>query len=110
MRARWLLVGLWLVGCGPSDPCAGWHDALEGDDGLDLTADEHGPGWGQTECFQCHQAWNIHPVDCIDDSWIPFIDETTDVEDTLSCTACHGMNGTSSEDWVDTTSGTTGLF
>jgi len=94
-----------LAGCGSTEPCAGWNDTLEGDGGLQLTADEHGPGWGQTACFQCHQAWLIHPADCVEDGWLDHIDQTVVLEDGQSCTGCHGMNGTSDEDWVDATSG-----
>ncbi len=102
MRAL-LLLALLTAGCGPADPCAGWHDSLDGDQGLTVTQDEHGPGWGQTACFQCHQAWTIHPPDCLEDGWIDMIDDMADVDDTHSCTSCHGDNGTSDDDWVDTT-------
>ncbi len=104
MRA--LLAALVLAaGCGPADPCASWHDTLEGDGGLQLTQAEHGVAWGQTACFQCHQAWTIHPPDCLEDGWLDPIDASVELEDSYSCTGCHGMNGTSDEDWVDTTSG-----
>ncbi len=94
-----------LAGCAPAEPCSGWLDATEGDAGLVLTADEHGPGWEETACFQCHQAWNIHPVDCVDEVWLGMIDSVVDEEDTLSCTGCHGMNGTTDQDWVVATTG-----
>ncbi len=103
MRALLLVVAL-AVGCGPADPCAGWNDSLEGDGGLQLTEAEHGVAWGQTACFQCHQAWTIHPPDCVADGTLEYIDELVDFEDSYSCTGCHGMNGTAEDDWVDTTS------
>lgn len=101
---RSLLVLAWLVaGCGPAEPCAGWRDTLDGDGGLQLTQAEHGGAWGQVACFQCHQAWTIHPPDCVEDGWIDHVDEAVDYDDAYSCTACHGMNGTAEDDWVDTT-------
>lgn len=103
---RWALVAALLAaGCGPVDPCAGWNDSLSGDGGLILTASEHGSAWGQSACFQCHQAWRIHPPDCVGDGWLDHIDEAVDLDDSFSCTSCHGMNGTADEDWVDATSG-----
>jgi hypothetical protein len=98
-----LLLATLLTGCGPAEPCAGWHDALDGDAGLQLTAAEHGPGWGETACFLCHQAWTIHPPECLEDGWLEHLDEAVDYDDTESCTSCHGANGTRDEDWVDTT-------
>ncbi len=103
MRAMAVLALLQLAGCGPADPCAGWHDTLEGDQGLALTQAEHGPGWGRATCFQCHQAWTIHPPDCLAEGWLDAIDAASDPEDPYSCTGCHGMNGTDDDDWVDTT-------
>ena len=93
-----------LAACGPAEPCAGWRDTLDGDGGLQLTESEHGLAWGQTQCFQCHQAWTIHPVDCVEDGWLDSIDAAVDEEDPHGCTGCHGMNGTSDDDWVDATS------
>ncbi len=100
-----LLALLLAAGCGSADPCLGWHHSLDGDAGLQLTAAEHGGAWGQTACFQCHQAWTIHPPSCVEDGWMEHIDEAVDYEDNISCTSCHGMNGTTDEDWVDGTSG-----
>jgi hypothetical protein len=99
-----VLLALVAAGCGPAEPCAGWHDTLGGDAGLLLTQAEHGLAWGQTACFQCHQAWTIHPAECVDEAWLDHLDEAVDFEDSHSCTGCHGMNGTTEDDWVDTTS------
>lgn len=99
------LAALLAAGCGPAEPCVGWHDTLDGASGLVVTEAEHGPGWGQTECFQCHQIWAIHPADCVEEGWLDLIDQAVDPDDTHSCTSCHGMNGTEGDDWMDTTSG-----
>jgi hypothetical protein len=99
-----LLSALLVAGCGPSEPCAGWHSTLAGDAGLQLTQAEHGVAWGQTACFQCHQAWSIHPPDCVEAGWIDPIDQAVDYDDPHTCTSCHGMNGTDDDDWVDATS------
>ncbi len=99
------MASLLAAGCGPADPCQGWHDTLEGDAGLQLTQAEHGAAWGQTACFQCHQAWTIHPSGCVEEGWLETLEQAVDYEDPYGCTGCHGMNGTEDADWVDGTSG-----
>lgn len=84
----WLLL---LLGCGDDDPCAGRRDLATSPAGLDLTEGEHPSGWGRTECFQCHQAWDIHAEDCVDA--VPVAMEPFEVSDPEACVACHGANG-----------------
>ena len=104
MMALLLLAALLVPGCDLRDPCTYRHDALDGDEGLHLTQAEHVIGWGHTDCMVCHQAWQIHPVECIDECWVDMIQRNADVGDTYSCTACHGDNGNDEGDWMDTTS------
>lgn len=85
------MILLWLLGCSV-DPCDEVIDLSETPLGLDLTEEEH-PGWGNAECFQCHQAWRIHANSCVDGVDISGIDP--DVDDTRSCSECHGENGVS---------------
>ena len=59
------MIALWLLACA-QDPCAGTEDMTTSPAGLELTAEEHDIGWGETECFLCHQAWTIHAQDCVD--------------------------------------------
>lgn len=95
---RFLLLSLLAVApaCG-DDPCAGRRDLLQSPKGLVLTLDEHVLGWGQAECFQCHQTWNLHSSGCsevLGDS-AGDIDAWVDPQDTRSCIPCHGDNGVS---------------
>jgi hypothetical protein len=90
----WLLVTL---GCAEvdEDPCAYVRDLIRTEDGLALTPDEHGVGWGNETCLQCHQTWNTHVRDCsraVD--WdLEAIREAADFEDPTTCVPCHGANG-----------------
>jgi hypothetical protein len=85
-----LLLGL-LVGCGTDDPCASTRDLTASPGGLALTRDEHPVGWGSTECFQCHQRWEIHANDCLQGAAVNGADIPTDT--TEGCQDCHGWNG-----------------
>ncbi|HJN73466.1 MAG TPA: hypothetical protein QGF58_05985 [Myxococcota bacterium] len=82
---------LLLLACGDPDPCAGTRDLTRSPAALTLTAEEHGVGWGQEQCFQCHQAWNIHSQDCIGGVEVEEIE--ADPEDPSTCVPCHGDNG-----------------
>lgn len=84
-----------LSGCAEADPCAGKRDLVNSPAGLTLVAGEH-PGWGSRECFQCHQRWEIHSADCVDEVAVGEIDATEPEE----CVACHGSNGVA--EWADT--------
>jgi hypothetical protein len=94
MRTIGLGLLLLLAGCPPADPCTRIRDLATSPAGLDLTQDEH-PGWGQTECFQCHQIVNIHRYDCFSaaDIDVAAIRDLIDPEDTSTCVPCHGANG-----------------
>lgn len=93
MRALLLLAAL--GGCPEPEPCAETRDLLRTEQGLVVTRDEHGVGWGTDACFQCHQVWNIHQADCIDAVEIDLeaIREVTDPDDATTCVPCHGANG-----------------
>ena len=89
---------LWLVltGClTDDDPCAYVHDLVRSDGSLALTPEEHGVGWGNETCLQCHQVWNTHRHDCARsvDLDMEAIREAADFEDTTTCVPCHGTNG-----------------
>ncbi len=94
------MIALWLLACA-QDPCAGTEDMTTSPAGLELTAEEHDIGWGETECFLCHQAWTIHAQDCVDGVRIDVaaIEDRIDEDDTSSCVACHGSNGV--EAWAE---------
>jgi hypothetical protein len=91
-----VVILIWLA-CGaqaPSeDPCAGRGDMVHSPGGLTVTAEEHGLGWEQETCFQCHQVWTIHQHDCVGGLDMDELRERTDPEDPSSCVACHGDNG-----------------
>jgi len=63
--------------------------------GLELTPEEHRVGWGNDQCFQCHQVWVIHAEDClaVDGADPVAVNDEIDPEDPNSCVACHGTNG-----------------
>lgn len=84
----WLFL---LLACGDDDPCAGKRDLALSPAGLDLVEAEHPVGWGQTECFQCHQAWDIHAEDCVDG--VRVVPERIEADTVEECVACHGANG-----------------
>ena len=103
MMRRALAIPLLLAAaCGEPQPCTDVQALLDGPEGLILTEEDHPLGWGEAQCFACHQAWNIHQPECVEQSgWdAEFIDEHTDVEDSSSCAACHGDNGQDEEDAV----------
>ncbi|NOY27575.1 MAG: hypothetical protein GXP62_17055 [Oligoflexia bacterium] len=96
MTRLWLTALLLIsTGCGNADPCAGTRDLSQSPAGLALTQQEHGVGWGQQECFQCHQIWKIHQQDCTSGVSIDVasINDQIDVEDASTCATCHGDNG-----------------
>lgn len=82
-------------GCGAQDECAGTRDLLNSPAGLALTEQEHPAGWARTECFQCHQAFEIHASDCLKGVSVDgaAINDQIDVNDTTTCVQCHGANG-----------------
>ena len=47
-RALLLALALASQSCAPAGPCDYRQLALDGEEGLDLTADEHGVGWMQS--------------------------------------------------------------
>ena len=89
---RFLLPFL-LVGCGTFDPCDGVQDLSSTPLGVELTSSEH-PGWGSDACFQCHSVVLIHRASCMTpDVDVDAINADIDVNNTQTCTACHGTNG-----------------
>ena len=99
MRAEALLA-IAAVGCGSPDPCDLVRDQLRTDQVFVLTAAEHAVGWGDDQCFACHQTINIHNDDCIDAVSVDLeaIRELSDPTDVTSCASCHGANGVS---WLE---------
>lgn len=92
-------LALFLAACGAPGPCEGVRDLATSPDGLRLAQEEHQAGWGQTDCFQCHQAWALHREACssfadtgqaVD---LAEIAEQVDPRDSSSCVPCHGANG-----------------
>ena len=101
-RCVFILLALLVAACGEPQPCADVQALLDGPEGLILTEEDHALGWGEAECFACHQSWNFHQPECVEQAgWdVEFIDELSDAEDSSSCTACHGENGQDEEDAV----------
>jgi len=103
MKPGAIFVWVMLVGCGTEDPCGDRVDPSTTPGGLELTQSEHSLGWGDAECFQCHQSWQIHVVQCMERVDVEEISVQVDVADTESCVSCHGANGVAL--WTDTGGG-----
>lgn len=93
-KASILALFLWMSACSP-DPCSTRGDMLESPGGLQVEPSEHGVGWGQPECFQCHSVATIHEDGCSSSSMTAEdIRGMFDTADPTSCQMCHGDNGT----------------
>jgi hypothetical protein len=61
-----------------------------------LTIEEanHPTGWGQKQCFMCHQKDGIHVVDRLDGVNVDLetIRASVDLNGEKACVACHGAN------------------
>ena len=88
-RAGWLVV--FLAACPEApDPCEGRRDLSQTDGGLALHRAEH-PGWGQTQCFQCHPSFTVHTADCLEGVVIEL--DAIELLAPVDCVPCHGANG-----------------
>jgi hypothetical protein len=88
---RTLLLSLLLAACGP-DPCPE-GSMLDSDEGLVVTADEHGAAWGVAECDACHAFSTLHRTGCTPDIDLEVVQEKVEIEGLDSCALCHGDNG-----------------
>lgn len=86
-----------LAACGDFEASEGenYGDILATVQGLTLTEEEHGIGWGEANCFLCHQADNIHRTDrsaggILD---VAAIRQQIRDEGVSACSGCHGTNG-----------------
>ncbi|MCA9493566.1 MAG: hypothetical protein KC621_26725 [Myxococcales bacterium] len=99
MNRALLLLAAALIGCGEEPgPCDARRDLLQSEAGLVVTELEH-PGWGRTECAQCHPVWTYHQADCADGVAIEV--DAIDATEPEDCVACHGANGV--EEWQEAT-------
>ncbi|MEQ1572546.1 MAG: hypothetical protein ABMA64_43400 [Myxococcota bacterium] len=86
MTRWWILAAC--CGCGPRDPCV---DLQLGDSGVGLAlSPETHPGWGRSECFDCHVAARLHLGGCLPDGAVD--PEALQGRDE-PCETCHGENG-----------------
>lgn len=83
-----------LLACAVDDPCPPTA-MIDGDQGLVVTQDEHGLGWAETDCWQCHQQQTLHRTGCTPDVDLEAIQARVEAEGLASCAACHGDNGVS---------------
>ena len=91
MVSRPWLLSLLLAACGP-DPCPD-GSMLDGEAGLVVTAEEHGAGWGQADCFGCHAAVTLHRAGCTPDLDLEAVQAWVETEGEGACATCHGDNG-----------------
>ncbi len=89
VRPLWFC--LLLVGCG-HDPCPE-GSMLDGDEGLVVTASEHGAAWGASQCDACHPSLTLHRTGCTPDVDLEAIQAMVDQDGLDSCSLCHGDNG-----------------
>lgn len=88
-----LLVALGLLtACGPVEPCAN-GSMLDGAGGLALEQEEHALGWGQADCWQCHNEAVLHRSGCTPGVDLAAVQERVETEGLASCAECHGANG-----------------
>jgi hypothetical protein len=88
---RNLLPLLFLVGCGP-DVCPD-GSMLDGEDGLEVTASEHGVAYGEAQCDACHAFETLHRTGCTPDVDLDAIQGQVEAEGIECCALCHGANG-----------------
>lgn len=70
-----------LTGC-PGCPTAVW-----------LTEENHGEGWGMSDCFACHPVVRLHVATLNPYMDLEQIREIVDRDGLDSCQTCHGGNG-----------------
>lgn len=100
MKKKEILLGLVFLlfaGCGSFEVSDGEDhgNILNTALGLVLTQEEHAIGWGESNCFLCHQADNIHQINRtgLDSVNVATIQSTVLKEGLSSCDDCHGTNG-----------------
>lgn len=91
-RLSLLLLPALLLACEGEDPCAD-GPMTEGDEGLFVTAAEHGEAWGEDDCFACHVEAVMHRTGCTPDVDLAAIRAEVRDEGVASCAQCHGDNG-----------------
>lgn len=87
-----LLAGVLLGGCAAEDPCPD-GPMTEGEEGLVVTAAEHGDAWGRGQCFGCHAEAVLHRTGCTPDVDLDEVRALVAADGVASCAACHGDNG-----------------
>lgn len=100
MKSRKFLLTLFFffaIGCGSFEVSEGEDhgNVVNTAQGLVLTEGEHTLGWGEANCFLCHQADNIHRVNRTGLATVNVteIQQTVLDEGLASCDNCHGTNG-----------------
>lgn len=91
-----IILAMILLACGTDNTLGGEdHGNLAtSDEGITLTQDEHPIGWGEADCFFCHNMENIHQTDRTGTGLnLEGIRELTQDEGLASCATCHGTNG-----------------
>lgn len=84
-----LLPVLFLCAC-EVDPCE--HGSmLYGEEGLVVVSDEHGEGWGRSDCTGCHSLPALHRYSCTEG--IDMAQVREEATDETTCATCHGDNG-----------------
>lgn len=86
-----------IFNCGDLADDAGenFGNILDSPNSLELTEEEHVPGWGREDCLMCHNLNNIHRNNLTDiDLDVEAIQDLTYEQGEGICMNCHGTNGT----------------
>lgn len=99
MKALFALLivsGLFLAQCGDENLLLGEDhgNIVAGSLGAVITQDEHVTGWGEANCFACHNTVSMHQTDRSGTGLNMAAIRQLTVDDGLeSCVGCHGTNG-----------------
>lgn len=99
MIMKYLLLLAFLLGCSVDEDkkYEDYGDIYpENDNTFFIKKENHQVGWGQGNCFLCHNTNNIHQVDLIKNIAVDLegIQKIIAEEGEDSCYSCHGTMGT----------------
>lgn len=94
MKPAYLMIFLFLVGCGEQKRQYEQYNINSVQD-LTLTSSNHPHGFGESQCFVCHNPSNLHRVNRIKAPNFDLANPLVKQSGIASCRGCHGSNGVS---------------
>lgn len=70
-----------------------YGDLMSSPSALTLTEGEHAQGWGRSNCYICHNEFNIHIGTSESGFDMEAVREIVEADGISSCATCHGTNG-----------------